>query len=93
MHMRTVVFCVCASPPLSLTGNGILIGLIDTGIRYTFPDFLKEDGTTKPHSVWDQTQQSGQTPIGLPYGTVFSKKKRSMKICVSAKMPRVYRSY
>ena len=26
-------------PPLSLTGNGILIGLIDTGIRYTFPDF------------------------------------------------------
>ena len=62
-------------PPLSLTGNGILIGLIDTGIRYTFPDFLKEDGTTKLHSVWDQTQQSGQTPIGLPYGTVFSKEE------------------
>ena len=62
-------------PPLSLTGNGILIGLIDTGIRYTFPDFLKEDGTTRLHSVWDQTQQSGQTPIGLPYGTVFSKEE------------------
>ena len=62
-------------PPLSLTGNGILIGLIDTGIRYTFPDILKEDGTTKLHSDWDQTQQSGQTPIGLPYGTVFSKEE------------------
>lgn len=60
-------------PPLSLTGNGVLIGFVDTGIRYTLPAFQKEDGSTKLHSVWDQTQQTGESPQGLPYGTVFSK--------------------
>lgn len=41
--------------PLNLTGRGVLLGFLDTGIRYRLPAFLNEDGTTRIAAVWDQT--------------------------------------
>ena len=38
-----------------LTGRGTLIGLIDSGIDYTHPDFRNNDGTTRIVNLWDQT--------------------------------------
>lgn len=38
-----------------LTGRGTLVGLIDSGIDYTHPDFRNNDGTTRVISLWDQT--------------------------------------
>ncbi|HEX3023176.1 MAG TPA: S8 family peptidase [Lachnospiraceae bacterium] len=55
-------------PNFSLTGNGVLIGIIDTGIDYRHPAFLKEDGKTKILSIWDQTIQSEN---GYPFETYF----------------------
>ena len=40
---------------LSLKGQGVLIGIVDTGIDYTNPLFLDEDGNTRILSIWDQT--------------------------------------
>lgn len=34
-------------PPLSLTGRGVVIGLVDTGIRYNMEVFKKSDGTSR----------------------------------------------
>lgn len=45
-------------PALALRGEGVLIGLIDTGIDYTNPLFQNLDGSTRIVSIWDQTQPS-----------------------------------
>ena len=38
-----------------LTGRGVLVAVIDSGIDYTHPDFRNEDGTTRIVALWDQT--------------------------------------
>lgn len=56
--------------PLSLTGRGVLLGFLDTGIRYRLPAFLNEDGTTRIAAVWDQTaiqsDADSDNEIGMP---------------------------
>ena len=59
-------------PPLSLSGGNILIGFIDTGVRYWLDEFVREDGSSKIYSIWDQTQQNGSSPEGLLYGTEYT---------------------
>lgn len=58
--------------PLSLTGSGVVVGFIDTGIRYTDDVFRNADGTSRIMSIWDQTIQSGAPPEGLKYGTEYT---------------------
>lgn len=43
------------SPPLSLDGSGVLVGIVDSGIDIFHPDFRNEDGTTRIRELWDQT--------------------------------------
>ena len=42
-------------PALSLFGQGILVGFIDTGIAYTNACFKDGAGTTRIRVIWDQT--------------------------------------
>lgn len=59
-------------PLLNLQGEGILIGIIDTGIDYTHEAFINRDGTSKIASIWDQTIPSNTPPEGYYYGTEYS---------------------
>jgi subtilisin family serine protease len=59
-------------PNLNLRGEGTLVGIIDTGINYRLPVFVKEDGTTKIHSIWDQTIQSDHYPFETFFGTEYT---------------------
>ena len=43
-----------ASPYLS--GKGVLVAIVDSGIDYFHEVFRKEDGTTRILELWDQTQ-------------------------------------
>ena len=43
------------NPYLNLTGRGVLIGIIDTGINYLNREFIREDDTSRIISIWDQT--------------------------------------
>lgn len=52
-------------PTLKLTGKGVMIGFIDTGIDYQNPIFRNVDGTTRIAGIWDQTIQEGTPPQGL----------------------------
>jgi subtilisin family serine protease len=60
-----------AFPALNLRGNGVLVGIIDTGIDYTNPVFFKSDGTTKIISIWDQTINTGSAPYDYTFGTEY----------------------
>ena len=39
----------------NLFGEGVYVGIIDSGIDYSHPDFRNEDGTTRIVVLWDQT--------------------------------------
>ena len=40
--------------PTDLTGKGVLIAIIDSGIDYLHPDFQNPDGTSRILYLWDQ---------------------------------------
>nr|MBP3599171.1 S8 family serine peptidase [Eubacterium sp.] len=46
---------IVQNPPFSLTGKGVLVGIIDSGIDIFHPDFQNDDGTTRILELWDQT--------------------------------------
>lgn len=58
-------------PPLSLQGKGVIIGFVDTGIRYQLDAFRDEEGNSRILSIWDQTIQDGEPPEGFLYGTEY----------------------
>jgi len=58
-------------PPLltPYTGNGIAIGIIDTGVDLTHPDLQDSTGATRVKFVWDQRKPvSINTPQPFGYG-------------------------
>ena len=46
------------NPYLDLTGRGVLIGMVDTGIDYLNEEFIREDDTSRIVKIWDQTIQN-----------------------------------
>ena len=57
-----------------LTGKGVLVAIIDSGIDYYHPFFRNEDGTTRIVELWDQTIQ-GNPPPGYNSGTVYTREQ------------------
>ena len=45
---------ILQEPPENLTGKGVLMAVIDSGIDYFHDDFRNEDGTTRILELWDQ---------------------------------------
>lgn len=58
-------------PYLNLSGRGVLIGIVDTGINYTQDIFRYEDGTSKIQFIYDQTI-IGKPPEGFYLGTDYT---------------------
>ena len=52
-------------PPYSLSGRGILIGVVDGGIDYAHPAFREEDGTTRSGEL-GYPKSTGSPPGGTP---------------------------
>ena len=59
-------------PNLALTGQGVLIGIVDSGISYTDPAFRYEDGSSRIVSIWDQTVEDGTPPEPYYYGQEYT---------------------
>lgn len=71
--------CITAiqEAPLSLTGKGVLLSVIDSGIDYMHPDFQNEDGSTRILALWDQTLTPDSSknflpPPGYTLGVLFT---------------------
>ncbi len=60
--------------PLQLTGNGVLIGIVDTGIAYDNPSFINDIGESRILSIWDQSGE-GNAPKGYGYGKEITKEE------------------
>lgn len=72
--------------PLNLTGRGVVIGFMDTGIRYEEEVFRNPDGSSRILGIWDQTIQSGEPPEGIIYGTEY--KKEDIDRALASENPR-----
>lgn len=48
----------------NLTGKGVIIGIIDSGIDWKHPDFIKPDGTSRIIAIWDYFDESFKTSNG-----------------------------
>jgi len=59
-------------PPLGLTGRGVLVAVIDSGIDYRHQEFLNPDGTSRILYLWDQ-MAAGPPPEGYKIGREFTR--------------------
>ena len=62
--------------PLRLTGTGVTVAIIDTGIDYLNDEFIRVNGETKIEYIWDQTIASDEEPTQnqqVPFGVLYSK--------------------
>ena len=60
-----------AIPALSLTGNGTLLGIVDTGIDLRHPAFRDASGRTRVRLLWDMTEESGEAPETFGFGSLY----------------------
>jgi subtilisin family serine protease len=74
-----------AQSGLSLYGDGVLVGIVDSGIDFTHPDFRDPDGMSRIAWLWDQTispqKLSGEAiPAQPPNGYVIGAEYDNAKI-------------
>ena len=62
----------------NLTGAGVLVAVIDSGIDYRHPDFRNEDGSTRIVALWDQTgvpRENEAPPQGYLQGVEYTREQ------------------
>lgn len=61
--------------PLDLTGKGVNIAIVDTGIDFLNEEFMDEKGETRIELIWDQSILSNIEDDNkvVPFGTIYSK--------------------
>lgn len=63
------------NPYMSITGDGVVIAIIDSGIDYLHPDFINDDNTSKIISIWDQENDNNPPPKGMIFGSEITREE------------------
>ncbi len=64
-----------AGSDTNLTGSGVLVAIVDSGIDYRHPDFCRADGTSRIIAIWDQTavpREGERPPAGYHQGVEYT---------------------
>ncbi|MGH7724910.1 MAG: S8 family serine peptidase [Candidatus Eiseniibacteriota bacterium] len=63
-----------SSPPTytGYSGRNVVVGIVDTGIDLTHPDFKNSQNKTRVKYVWHQTYSGGTRPPGFTYGSEYT---------------------
>ena len=69
----TGVFQIQRNPNFDLFGQGVILGVVDTGIDYRHPAFISEDGTSRIGVIWDQSIPSENPVKEFPYGSIYTR--------------------
>ncbi len=77
---------ICPLQDSSLTGNGVLVSILDTGIQYQHKDFRNADGSSRILCIWDQTIQ-GSPPKGFYQGSLYTKKDIDRALITNTPLP------
>lgn len=76
VQKNPVVQNVVGAGGLNLSGQGVLVGIIDSGIDYFHPTFRDADGNSRIAYLWDQSasaaQAEGRIPAGYDFGAQYS---------------------
>lgn len=73
-----------------LSGKGILMGIVDSGVDYRHPDFRNEDGTTRILRLWDQSApvdeeaQERRPPQGYSMGVEYTRERINAALALPA---------
>lgn len=62
-------------PPFFLTGKGVIVGIIDTGVDYLNKEFMNADGTSRILNIWDQTINTPDLSDGVPFGSIYTNQR------------------
>lgn len=84
--MRASCMTPVQRPPLSLTGRGVLVAVLDSGADYRHPEFRKPDGTTRIRNLWDQTKE-GRPPAGYHLGTEYTEVQLNESLSMGEGVP------
>ncbi len=57
-----------ARSTFNVTGRGVIVGVIDSGIDWRHGDFRKPDGATRIKALWDMSDDAGSGPGGVGRG-------------------------
>jgi hypothetical protein len=79
------ILAIRSQPNLALTGEGVLIGIVDTGIDYQDMAFRYEDGSSRIVAIWDQTVEDGTPPENYFYGQEY--RQEELNAALSSEHP------
>ena len=65
--------------PENLTGKGVIVAVLDSGIDFRHPDFIDDNGNSRILYIWDQNHD-GKSPEGFDFGTEYSNAEINMAI-------------
>ena len=54
-------------------GEGVIVGIYDSGIDWSHPDFIDESGQSRILFLWDQTCEDGGPPDSYGYGSEYTR--------------------
>ena len=66
-----------------LSGKGVLVGIVDSGVDYRHPDFRNADGSTRILKLWDQSARQGNPPQGYVVGTEYTQEEINEALSLS----------
>lgn len=68
------------NPYVNVTGKGVLIAVIDSGVNYLHKDLIDEDNKSKVLYLWDQENDTGEPPEGLKFGSEYTNEDLNIAI-------------